>query len=227
MTTSFIDFLNALAGSDYPDKIGSRVGSIVFGKLPEVKPKGNISEYRGVGYRIIDQCIRKYYYSRIYPIMKTNMEWAYETGDIANTYERFSQCTANDLVADFIRGMSHAVAKTRLGAIRLLIFENLQSIAVGYNKKRFQKEVIEKEREEVLQRLVSANLQSLALLSHANDSLKPDKNSACFLRQKFPKMTVRDIASVLACGKSSVSRWFQEEKLLSSNEEDEIDKKGG
>jgi DNA-binding transcriptional regulator YiaG len=73
--------------------------------------------------------------------------------------------------------------------------------------------------------LISANMQSLALLSHANDSLAPDKKSACLLREKFPKMTVRDIALVLNCSKSSVSNWLKEEKLLSSNEEDEIDSK--
>jgi hypothetical protein len=225
MTTSFMEFLSALSGNDYPDKIGSRIGSLVFGQLKEVMPYGNISEYRGVGYRIIDQTVRKFYFSRIYPLLKSNMEWACEISDVRNTYLRFSQCAANDTVSDFIKGMGHGIPKTKMGAIRCLIFENLPSIAIGFNRKNFQKNILDKYREQRFQMLNSANMQSLALLSHANDSLAPDKKSACLLREKFPKMTVRDIASVLGCSKSSVSNWLKEEKLLSSKEEDEIDSK--
>lgn len=226
MTSSFLDFLEALSGNDYPDKIGSRIGSVVFGKLPEVRPHGNISEYRGVGYRIIDQCMRRFYMTRIYPILKTNMSWACEISGVKESYLRFSQCTANETVGKFIEGMVHTIPKLGLAAIRLLILENLQSIAVDYEKKRFQKNIIVRNREQVLLRLVSINLQSMALLSHATDSLKPEKNSAVLLRQKFPKMTLRDIGSVLGCSKSSVGRWLNEENLLSDKEEVEIDTKG-
>jgi hypothetical protein len=221
MTTSFVDFLKALSGSDYPDKIGSRVGSIVFGKMMEVRPIGNISEYRGVGYRILDQCIRKYYFSRIYPILKTNMEWACETADIRNAYLRFSRCTANESITNFIEGLACAAPKTKLGAVRLILFDNLDLIAGGSNLKKFQKNVVEKNREQVLQRLLSANMQSLALVSHADDSLKPEKKSACDLKQKFPKMSSRDIGIVLGCSKSSVANWLSEERLLSDSEESE------
>lgn len=226
MTTSFLDFLKALSGEDYPDKIGSRIGSFIFGQMQEVMPYGNISEYRGVGYRILEQTIRQHYFTRIYPILKTNMEWACEIADAKNTYLRFSECCANETIADFIRGHALGIPKIRMGAIRCLIFENLPSIASGFNRKSFQRDVIEKWREQRFQMLLSSNMQSLALLSHANDSLKPEKDSACLLRKKFPKMTVRDIASVLRCSKSSVSSWLNEEKLLSSKEEEEIENKG-
>lgn len=221
MTTSFCKFLSSLAGEDYPDKIGSRIGSFILGETKQLMPIGAISSFRGVGYRIIDQVLRKFYFTRIYPLLKTNMEWACETKEYRNAYLRFSDASANEMIQDFIKGCSLSIPKLKMGAIRLLILQNLGDIVIGFNRSKFQKDIIQKNREQAFLQLISANMQSLALLSHANDSLGPEKNSCIKLREKFPKMSVRDIGSVIGVSKSTAARWLKEENLLTEAEEAE------
>jgi len=213
MLASVIDFLKVVAGLDFPQKIGSRLGLCLVGSdFRTVTPHGAISEYRDVVFRTIMQIVQKYYFTRIYPVMKTNKQWANETKEIESTYLAFSEASANDFVKSFINGMSLSPAKIKMGVIRSLMFEHMDEFSGTFNLKDFQRSIIEKEREERLRILVDINLKSFSLVTTALDKMEPTKECVLMLHEKFPSLGARPIALMIGdISKSTVAVWLKDE----------------
>jgi hypothetical protein len=208
---SFEEFLQVLCGKDYPEKVGGRCGLILVGNdYKTVRPQGDISEYRGVVLRLIKQVVQKYYYSRIYPILKTNMKWACETGDAENTYKALSLCCPNVFVRKFIDGMSLSIPKIKMGVIRSLILEHLPELILSFNLKKFQCEIIEKEREQRFQLLLSINFKSFEAMTVDSGLMKNKKLCVRQISQRFPEMSLRDIGLFVGESKTNVERWLKE-----------------
>jgi hypothetical protein len=213
MLSSVVDFIKVVAGIEFPEKVGSRIGMLLVGNdFRTVAPGGNISDYRDVVHRVVMQIVQKYYFSRIYPILKMNMEWADSVDEIKNTYEAFSVACPHETVKQFIHGMGLAIPKLKMGVIRSLMLEHLDKLVLSSDLKLFQRTVIEKEREQRLRMLVDINLKSFAAVSAALEKIEPTQECALRLRAKFPNMGSRPIALLMGdVSKSTVAGWLKED----------------
>lgn len=213
LLASFEEFLKVLCGKDYPEKVGGRCGLVLLGNdYKTVRPQGDISEYRGVVLRLIKQVVQKFYYSRIYPILKTNMKWACDTKEAENTYKAFSLCCPSVFIKKFIDGMSLSIPKIKMGVIRSLILEHLPELVLSFNLKKFQREIIEKEREERFQMLVSINFKSFQAMTVDSGLMKNKKLCISEIKKRFPEMSLRDIGLFLGESKSNIERWLKEDE---------------
>jgi hypothetical protein len=140
-------------------------------------------------------------------IFKTNMQWVYDTKELSNTYLAYSICP-DARVMEFIQGMASATFKIKMGVIRSLIAENLDSIARGFNLKVFQHHVIKTQREERLSYLVGINLKSFDKLTMQAAELGSGLESIKTLRRKFQNISLRDIESITGIPKSTIEDWL-------------------
>jgi hypothetical protein len=210
---SLHDFVEVLAGKSYPQKIGSRIGSLLLSTdFNRISPEKAVSSYRNFTSRLLGQIWRKYYFSRIYPVMKMNFRWAGSNlQEVANTYKQVAASCPDKLVSDFIEGMSMSIHKLKFAAIRYIILEHLDQIVLDFNQKLFQKRYIEPQREEVFGRLVKINLESFGHLAADLGVKTDDDETVKRMKKKFPSVSVRDLERITGVSKSNIARILKAE----------------
>jgi len=210
---SLHDFVKVLAGGAYPQKIGSRIGSLMLStSYKTVSPEHAVSSYRNFTSRLLGQVWRKYYFSRIYPVLKMNFKWANsELQDVENTYKKVADRCPDKLVSDFIEGMAMSAHKLKFSAVRYLVLQHLDKIVFGFNQKLFQKQYIVAQRQEIFERLVNINLESFEHLAVDLGGREDDVETVKRLRKKFPSVSVRDLARIIGLSKSTIARCLKAE----------------
>jgi hypothetical protein len=211
MLSSLYEFLKVVAGFEFPQKIGSRVGSVLISNdFKRVFPTGALTSYRDVTYRILDQVYRKYYFSRIYPLMKTNMQWARNgLEEVEAAYHRIAMSCPNMMVREFILGMKMSIHKLKFAAVMGILYDEMPSIVCGFNRTKFQKRIIEQKREEAFLRLVSINLESLEKVATVDGKIEKTEEYAKSLKKRFPSLSVADVALFMDISKTTAHRFLK------------------
>ena len=209
MVEGLSKFLRAISNVDTPDRIGRRFGFILIGNdYISVDSSKSDSRFRDLIRRLVFTSINKYI-KQINSIIKDNLNWINEIPkEVIKEIESKTACIPNKVIKRFFKGYILGLYKVKMASIRYLILENLDLIVL--NKIKKLKEIIKKQRDEVFNKLISINMDSINKLSYIY-LLNDDKKEFCLnLAKRYPNMSLREISSIIDISKSTVERWIND-----------------
>jgi len=213
MLEAFLAFHSLMQGDADPTRFGRRIGIFLFGNdYKRIDANSPISALRDPVRRLIEIVVLKEK-TRYSALLSRNLAWiskpckAYE-----NTIAAASKRCPDEKIARFLMGLSYASRRLRMAAVRIALLENLDAFVLKAGISRVQK-VVEKERDSVFSRLVSANLQSLENLTVTDSGCRKMPDFVKMMKAKFPSLSLRRIADFTGYDYTSVS------KILSGEDE--------
>lgn len=208
---SFVVIHNLLQGEADPARLGRRIGIFLMGNdFMRVESRMPITALRDPVRRLIEISMLKLK-SKYVKLLMRNLGWIDDHDKNYTDYEntvmaKASQCP-DEKTRKFIQGLSYSGKKLRMAAVRIALLEHLDTFVSCAGISRVQGE-IEKDREQILYRLIQGNLRSIDNLILTDKERLKTPECAKMIKAKFPLFSNRQIAVLLGVHHKSVDRWM-------------------
>ena len=208
MLMSFNDFVKVVCGTEHPSRVGRRFAFFLVGSdyLP-VDDKYAITKYRGILKRVVEYSIHLYQ-KKIRSILNAQMKWV-KTADAnkKKLEEDIAKKIPNEFVKQFVEGHILAQRRIKTCAIKFLMLEYLDMIVLEKGYKSVNN-IIDKNKEEVFERLFNLNIDSLKKISYFYDTIEKTPECAKRIKEKYPNLSFREIGMILDVSHQTVFRWL-------------------
>jgi len=210
LTKSLADFIKKVASADTPSRVGRRFALILLGGDGDYKviDDSKSDSLNRDFYILLVQSVLNIYSKKIQSLIYKNMSWIKkQEPELKYEIERYADKIPNSRIKDFIKGQALSLKRVKMLVVRYLILKYLDLLCNQGYKNILNK--IKTERNEILNRFLQINYRSYKRISTLYDKIEPTEKCVRHLKNKFPSLSYRDLASLIGISKSTVQRWLE------------------
>lgn len=211
---SFVELHKILQGDSDPTRLGRRIGLFLMGNdFKRVKIKQPIVSLRRPIKTILDisLLLNK---SKYIKLLRKNMTWIDDVKENYKDYENTIRSMAlgcpDEMTRKFINGLSMSHHKLRMASVLIALLDHFDDFALGKSISVIQ-ENIKESRETIMERLCQANIKSVQNLVITDGEIARSEDSVKKLRERFPELSVRNIAKLTGYHHNTVARILRED----------------
>lgn len=205
---NFQEILFKLAGRDAMQRVGRRLGHVLFGQhYAEVNPTRDNPKHVGFLRYVLESAVNQNR-AKIQKVLNKHKNWVLaEDEHFVTYYKGLSRFCSFRMVGQFLEGHARSYSRIKCGALKWAIIQNLDKISL-LSAKDYDK-IIKSDMDRIYSEMKKWDFESFNFLVEG----KKSKVAEMFNEGK----SIKEISDILEIYHSTVKEWIEELKIAEKN----------